>query len=142
MIRKYNNQDVEAVISCWRSASELAHPFLTEEFLNQESDNVRNIYLAFAETWVKEIDCSVIGFISLIENEIGGLFLDPAYHGAGFGRELTDKAYAEKGPLKVEVFKENVIGRRFYESYGFQRTGEFTHAASGQLTLRMAYKPG
>jgi putative acetyltransferase len=141
MIRKYQDKDIEAVVSTWRAASELAHPFLTEEFLDQEADNLRNIYLAFAKTWVMEADGAVVGFIALIENEIGGLFVAPKFHGQGLGRALVDKAVAEKGPLEVEVFRENVVGRRFYDAYGFRGTEEFIHEASGQATLRMAYIP-
>lgn len=139
MIRKYEDNDIETVVSIWRAASELAHPFLTKAFLDQENDNMRNIYLAFAETWVVEIDNSVIGFIALVENEIGGLFLDPKFHGQGFGRGLVDKAVAERGTLKVEVFKENVIGRSFYDAYGFRENEEFIHEPTGQATLRMTY---
>ena len=52
---------------------------------------------------------------------------------------MVDKAVAEKGPLTVEVFKNNVIGRRFYDSYGFQHVDEFVHEASGQDTIRMSF---
>ncbi len=141
MIRKYENKDIEAVVSSWRVASELAHPFLTTAFLDQEAGNVRNVYMTFAETWVAEIDKSVIGFIAMVENEIGGLFLDPKFHGQGFGRALVDKAVIERGSLKVEVFKANVIGRHFYDSYGFRGAEEFVHEASGQKTIRMMYTP-
>ncbi|MBT3700201.1 MAG: GNAT family N-acetyltransferase [Alphaproteobacteria bacterium] len=141
MIRKYDEHDIEVVVSTWRRASELAHPFLTKAFLDQEDANMRNIYLAFAETWVIEIDGVVVGFIALIEDEIGGLFLDPDFHGQGLGRALVDKAVIQKGPLKVEVFKENIIGRRFYDAYGFRETEEFIHEASGQTTLRMNFAP-
>jgi len=102
---------------------------------------MRNIYLTFAETWVMEADNAVVGFIALIENEIGGLFLDPGFHGQGLGRALVDKAVAEKGPLKVEVFKENRVGRRFYDAYGFREIEEFIHEATGQATLRMTFTP-
>lgn len=141
MIRKYEERDIEVVVSTWRRASELAHPFLTKAFLDQEDANTRNIYLAFAETWVTEVEGTVVGFIALIENEIGGLFLDPDFHGQGLGRALVDKAVIQKGPLKVEVFKENIIGRRFYDAYGFRETEEFIHEASGQTTLRMNFAP-
>jgi len=139
VIRKYEEEDLEKVVSIWRRASELAHPFLSKAFLDQEDVNMRNFYLAFAETWVLEVDGLVIGFIAMIENEIGGLFLEPEAHGHGFGRALVDKAVAEKGGLKVDVFKDNAIGRRFYDGYGFRKTEEFVHETSGQATLRMTY---
>jgi len=141
VIRQYEDKDIDNVLASWRRASELAHPFLTSAFLDQEADNVRNIYLAVAETWVMDIDDAVVGFIALIDNEIGGLFLDPKHHGQGHGRALVDRAVAEKGPLKVEVFRENLIGRRFYDAYGFQEIEEYVHEASGQPTIRMSYSP-
>jgi len=139
MIRKYQEHNIEIVVSIWRRASELAHPFLTKAFLDTEDGNMRNIYLKFAETWVIERQGSVVGFVALIENEIGGLFLDPSFHGQGLGRALVDKAVALKGSVKLEVFKENKIGRRFYDAYGFRQTEEFAHDKSGQATLRMTF---
>lgn len=141
MIRRFEKDDTDAVVATWRSASALAHPFLTQAFIDREAENVRNVYLALAETWVTEVDGEVVGFIALIEDVVGGLFLDPAYHGQGYGRAMLDKAVAEKGPLKVEVFKENTNARRFYATYGFQGTEEFTHELSGQRTLRMTFTP-
>lgn len=141
MIRKYTDEDKETVVSVWRSASELAHPFLTTEFLDNETDALRNVYLAFAETWVSEIDGEVVGFIAMIDEQIGGLFVRPDHHGRGLGRALVDKAVSDKGSLVVEVFKENPIGRRFYERYGFHERDEFVHEASGEVTLRLAFHP-
>jgi putative acetyltransferase len=141
MIREYKAADVDAVVSSWRLASELAHPFLAPAYLDQEADNVRNVYLAFAKTWVTEVDDRVVGFIALVENEIGGLFLVPAYHGQGLGRAMVDMAVADNGVLTVEVFKKNAIGRRFYESYGFRALEELVHESSSEETIRMSYTP-
>ncbi|TQV82261.1 GNAT family N-acetyltransferase [Denitrobaculum tricleocarpae] len=141
MIRRFAKEDTDVVVASWRSASALAHPFLSQAFIDREAENVRNVYLALAETWVTEVDGEVVGFISLIEDMVGGLFLDPAYHGRGYGRAMLDKAVAEKGALQVEVFEENAIARRFYTAYGFQGAEEFTHELSGQPTLRMTFKP-
>ena len=39
--------------------------------------------------------------------------------------------------LEVEVFKENKIGRAFYEKYGFKKIDEYIHDVTGNKILRM-----
>lgn len=141
-IRNYQPEDTDALISVWRSASALAHAFLTESFLTQEAQNMRNLYLPNAETWVVEREGKPVGFIALIENEIGedeigGLFLSPSLHGQGLGRAMVDHAVALKGPLKVEVFEKNAIGRRFYDRYGFIETGRYAFEPARETMVQM-----
>jgi putative acetyltransferase len=81
-VRKYRDTDVESVLSAWENTQALAHPFLPAAFQEQEKKNIREVYLPNADTWVVENDDHVVGFIALIGNEIGGLFVQPAYHGA------------------------------------------------------------
>jgi putative acetyltransferase len=138
MIRKYKTEDTDALVSVWEKGNALAHPFLSEEFVAQVAKDMRNIYLPKAETWVLESDEQAVGFIALLESEIGGLFLDPSLIGNGYGKKLVDHAFALKGPLRVEVFKENAIGRPFYERYGFVFEEEYLHEPSGSVTCKMA----
>ena len=74
----------------------------------------------------------------MIDSEIGGLFLDSDHHGTGYGRQMVDHVVALKGPLRVEVFKDNKIGLPFYERYGFAPTGEGVFEPSGHKTVKMA----
>lgn len=138
MIRKYKTEDTDALISIWEEAEGLAHPFLPAEVRNKVRKDMRNIYLPNAETWVLEEDGDPVGFIAMIGTEIGGLFLDPSKQGKGRGRQMVDHVVAIKGPLTVEVFKENKIGLPFYERYGFVVTGEGLFEASGDETFKMA----
>lgn len=138
MIRKYQIEDTDAVVSVWRAASIFAHPFLTEAFLDQEAQNLRNAYLPFAETWVLEGGGDVIGFIALVDDEIAGLFLKPSFHGKGLGKAMVDHAVTLRGPLGVEVFQKNLNARQFYEHYGFVEFEEYLHEPSGQMTIKMA----
>ena len=137
-IRPYRSDDVEPVIAVWQKANALAHPFLTPEFVADVHQAMRDMYLPNAETYVLEEDGTVVGFIALLGNEIGGLFLDPSLHGKGYGRALVDHAFALKGPLKVEVFCDNVVGRPFYERYGFEFVEDELHEPSGQINRKMA----
>ncbi|MDO6587416.1 GNAT family N-acetyltransferase [Salipiger sp. 1_MG-2023] len=137
-IRPYQAEDIEAVIGVWQRANALAHPFLAADFVAEVHQAMRDIYLPNAETHVLELDGRVAGFIALIGNEIGGLFLDPALHGRGHGRALVDHAVTLKGPLTVEVFRDNMIGRPFYERYGFQCVADELHEPSGHVSRKMA----
>ncbi|MEP3245363.1 MAG: GNAT family N-acetyltransferase [Sneathiella sp.] len=137
MMRHYTEEDTDALLEIWRKANTLAHPFLEEAFVKQVAKDMRCIYLPNAETWVMEEEGRPIGFIALVKDEIGGLFLDPDFHGNGFGKALVDHALSLKGTLSVEVFEKNRIGRRFYERYGFIETDRYLHDLSAEVTLKM-----
>ncbi|QDU92571.1 GNAT family N-acetyltransferase [Lignipirellula cremea] len=141
MIRQYQETDLEDLLAAWAAASELAHPFLSPEFQAQERKNIPQLYLPNAETWVTEKDGQVIGFIALIGNEVGAIFVHPRYHGQGFGRGLMDKAKELRGELEVEVFTANTLGRAFYQRYGFQLVEEKVHEPTGQDLMRLRLSP-
>ena len=137
MIREYKERDLSEILDVWYSASQIAHLFLTEEFFEQERRDISTIYLPNAETWVYELDEVVIGFIALIGNEVGAIFVDPAFHGQGVGCELMDKASGLRNTLELDVFEENLIGRRFYRRYGFSKVNEYLHEETGYKMLRL-----
>ena len=141
-IRQYESDDLKSVLSSWEKASEIAHPFLTEEFLDTERYNIPNVYLPNTDTWVAESGGEVVGFIALMENEVAAIFLDPKFHGMGIGKSLMDKAQDLHGTLEVEVFEANSIGRKFYDRYGFKFLGESIHEPTDQRILRLQYCPG
>jgi len=124
-------------VKVWEAASEVAHPFLSAEFQEVERHNISNVHLPNADTWVWESDGAVVGFISLLGNEVGAIFLDPKFHGAGIGRALMDHARDLHGELEVEVFTENVIGRAFYAKYGFELIQKKVHDQAGHEVMRL-----
>lgn len=138
-IRQYENSDLDAVLASWETATRLAHPFMTDEFIAQERINVAEIYMPNTDTWIVDIDGNVEGFIALMGNEVGAIFLQPKYHGKGAGKALMDKAQELHGDLEVEVFKANSIGRKFYSRYGFKHLDEKLHEPTGQQVLRLKF---
>ncbi len=138
-IRLYEEHDLDAVLQAWQSASRLAHPFLSKAFIAQERENIPNVYLPNTETWVADQDGAVVGFLSLLDNEIGAIFVHPQFHGTGAGRALMEKAKSRHPVVYVEVFQANAIGRRFYEKSGFQRVHTYLHEPTRQIMLRLKF---
>ena len=141
MIRRSKKTDVEAIIEIWFAASQIATPFLSDEFLAEERENIKRIWLPKAETWVFEADDSVVGFVSLIGNEVGAIFVRPDLQGRGIGRALMDHAASLRESLFLDVFEDNSVGRRFYDRYGFKFERKHIHEHSGQMQLRLSYNP-
>ena len=137
VIRRFRPDDADALVAIWEKASTVAHPFLDAAFVAREKHDLTTQHLHNAETWVLEANGCPAGFIALIGDEIGGLFVDPSHHGQGLGRTLVDYAVGIKGSLRVEVFEKNSIGRRFYQQYGFIELDSYDHESSGEVMLRL-----
>lgn len=138
-IRQYRQSDLDDVLDAWEVATRMAHAFMTDEFIARERINVAEMYLPNTDTWVAEVDGSVVGFIALMGNEVGAIFLQPDHHGQGIGKSLMDKAQELHGALEVEVFSANAIGRRFYQGYGFEEVEQKIHQPTGHTLLRLRF---
>lgn len=139
MIRNHKEQDLEQIINVWYKSSTLAHPFLKSSFVEKVKLDMTNIYIPNSETWVYEIDNSIVGFISMLDNEIAGLFVLPNNHSNGIGTKLVGFIKKKHSNLEVEVFEKNYIGRAFYYKYGFERIKKYKHEESGNEVLRLKF---
>ena len=139
MIRKYEETDIEELLEVWYEASSMAHPFLDSEFMEKEKQNIRDVYIPNTETWVSTNKDVLDGFIAMMENEVGAIFVRPEKHGQGIGKNLMDFVYQFHKELEVEVFKDNKIGRAFYDKYGFKIIKEHLHKDTNRPLLRMKF---
>ncbi len=101
----------------------------TIELINADKDEVKLFGVK---------DGKVVSFISLLGNEVGGLFVHAAHQRNGIGHQLMDFATKIRMPLTLDVFKDNPIGRSFYKQYGFVETGEVLEEETGKNQIRMA----
>jgi ribosomal protein S18 acetylase RimI-like enzyme len=121
-IRPYRAEDNAALTCIWLAASRIAHAFLDEEKLREQSKLVSD-YLPQAETWVACLSDQPVGFIGLIDTTIGGLFVKPQAQGMGVGRALISHGLSLKPQLSLEVYTLNQRTRSFYEKLGFKEIG-------------------
>ncbi|NNE13282.1 MAG: GNAT family N-acetyltransferase [Ilumatobacter sp.] len=136
-IRAYRASDLDAVLDVWHAASVIAHSFLPEDFFETERVTIAEQWLPMAEVVVAADDDSVLGFLALVGDEVGAIFVHPGHQGRGAGRALMDHARALRGTLELEVFERNAIGRRFYADYGFEPVGESVESRTGERQLRL-----
>ncbi|WP_347173567.1 N-acetyltransferase [Polaribacter uvawellassae] len=137
MIRKYNESEIPRLLEIWESAALIAHPFLSDEFHQMVKKAMKDMYLPNSDTWIYEESGTIIGFIAMINNEIGGLFVDPKQQAKGIGTSLVKHISQFHNTLEVEVFEKNKIGKPFYEKYGFKVIKEYVMKETNQKVLRM-----
>lgn len=120
LIRAYQAADVEALSEIWLAASREAHAFIGEERLLEQQALIETVYLPQAETWVATRDGEPAGFISLMDDFIGGLFVSPSHQGHGIGRRLIAHAMQLREQLHLEVYTANAQACAFYRALGFE----------------------
>ncbi|MBK1663299.1 GNAT family N-acetyltransferase [Rhodospirillum rubrum] len=120
-IRAYDGAvDLPRLSTIWFEASLQAHAFIGEKRLREQRRLIEEIYLPKAETWVACSGGSAVGFISLLDTFIGGLFVAPDQQGRGIGKALVAHALARTGELRLEVYTANQQAVSFYTSLGFK----------------------
>jgi putative acetyltransferase len=137
VIRPYSDDDLGEVLDVWYLASLEAHSFLDEDFFDTEREAISDRWLPASETSVFEIGGRVVGFVSMVGNEVGGVFVVPNRQNQGVGRALLDHVAATRPYLELDVFEANAVGRRFYDAYGFRVVNRDLDDTTGLPTIRL-----
>lgn len=124
VIRRASPEDYPQLCTVWLEASIVAHDFVEPGFWGSKKADMRDIYLPGSETWVIEKNGIPVGFLSLVENVLAALFVDPFEQGRGLGSSLIGKAKELRPALELTVYRENLRAVSFYEKHGFSITEE------------------
>lgn len=142
MIRAATEGDVEAIIEVWLAASRQAHGFVAEGFWESHADDMREVYLPRAETMVGTSQGRVVGFVSLVGDDLAALFFDPLYQGHGIGAGLLARAKTLRSQLTLAAYVKNDRAVTFYRRHGFRVAHERTDEATGELEVVMTWASG
>lgn len=113
--------DGPRLLQIWLDASRVGHSFLAEATLQEQLPKLRDVYIPHADNWVAVEACTIHGFIGMVENHVGGLFVAPEAHRRGVGRLLVEHAAERLGELTVEVYEQNESACSFYRACGFEQ---------------------
>lgn len=75
MIRRFEKNDINAVMQIWKRENIKAHSFISKEYWENNYNYVKEI-LPNAEIYVYILNENIVGFIGLNENYIEGIFVD------------------------------------------------------------------
>lgn len=122
--RIYTENDLERIVEIWLEGSKLAHHFIDADYWKSKQIEMKEVYLPMSQSYVIEEEGNLVGFISLVDNYLAALFVDPKEQGIGYGKQLLDNIKEQKESLDLRVYQENKNAVRFYLKNDFNISAE------------------
>ena len=140
MIRKFETQDLDAVMQIWLHGNLGAHPFIPASFWTDHFETVRDM-LPQAELYVHENEDTrqIDGFIGLTENHIEGIFVAKAARSKGVGKALLDHVKPLKPRLTLGVYQKNERALAFYRREQFAVHSEGIDEDTNEAEIQMLW---
>ena len=140
MVRKFETQDLDAVMQIWLQANLDAHAFIPASFWEAHFEMVRDL-LPQAELYVHEDAGTrqIDGFIGLTENHIEGIFVVKSARSKGIGKALLDYAKSRKPRLDLSVYQKNERALAFYQREQFTVQSEGIDEDTNEAGLQMLW---
>ena len=118
MIRKFEKNDISAVMKIWENENIRTHNFITKEYWENNYEYVKDI-LPNADIYVYILNEHIVGFVGVNNNYIEGIFVDINNQHSGIGTSLLDKIKEDKENLTLSVYKKNTNAIKFYKKNNF-----------------------
>ena len=140
MVRKFETQDLDAVMQIWLHGNLDAHAFIPASFWTDHFEMVRNM-LPQAELYVHEDKDTrqIDGFIGLTGNHIEGIFVAKAARSKGVGKALLDHAKLLKPSLTLNVYQKNERALAFYRREQFIVQSEGIDGDTNEADIQMLW---
>lgn len=140
IIRTYIVYDLDRMVEIWFEGSKQAHNFIPEDYWKSNQTAMREEYLPMSQSYVIEVDGVIRGFISLVDNYLAALFVDPNEQGKGYGKILLEYVKDQKESLDLKVYQENTNAIRFYLKNSFNISSESIDENTSTKEYAMTWK--
>lgn len=136
-IRSATRADVDAIASIWRSGWADGHAGRVPAELERERRTgswPAQVRDRLAQTWVAERDAYVVGFVTVVDDELEELYVAADARGSGVAATLLrhgERVVRDGGFTSawLAVVAGNDRARRFYEREGWRDRGDFAYRA-------------
>ena len=138
MIRKFEKNDINAVMEIWVNENIRTHNFIAKEYWKDNYEYVKDI-LPKADIYVYILDEQVVGFVGANNNYVEGIFVDINNQHSGIGTSLLDRIKENKDSLTLNVYKKNANAIKFYEKNNFIITSENIDKDTNEIEYTMTW---
>ena len=138
MIRKFEKNDINAVMEIWVNENIRTHNFIAKEYWKDNYEYVKDI-LPKADIYVYILDEQVVGFVGANNNYVEGIFVDINNQHSGIGTSLLDRIKENKDNLTLNVYKKNANAIKFYEKNNFIITSENIDKDTNEIEYTMTW---
>ena len=140
MIRKFETQDLDAIMQIWLHGNLDAHAFIPVSFWTEHFEMVRDM-LPQAELYVYENEdtLQIDGFIGLTENHIEGIFVAKAARSKGIGKALLEYTKSRKPSLTLSVYQKNERAIAFYRREQFAVQAKSIDEDTNEAEIQMLW---
>lgn len=138
MIRKFEKNNINAIMKIWENENIKAHKFIPKEYWESNYKFVKEA-LPNAEIYVYIIKEKIVGFIGLNNNYIEGIFVDTNNQYNGIGTSLLNKVKENRHNLTLSVYKKNINAINFYKKNDFVITSESIDENTNEIEYTMTW---
>lgn len=139
MIRKFKENDIDAIMQIWKNENIQAHKFISKEYWENNYNYVKKV-LPNADIYVYILKEKIVGFIGLDGNHIEGIFVNTHNQCNGVGTALLNKVKDNKSNLTLRVYKKNTKAINFYKKNGFVFIKESIDKNTNEIEYVMNWK--
>ena len=121
LLRPARSDDAAAVADVWLRSFAVALPTVRRTHSDDQVRAwIRDVLIADRETWVAEVDGMIVGIMSLADDWVEQLYIDPDWQGQGIGASLINLAKSHQpSGLQLWTFQVNEAARAFYKRHSF-----------------------
>ena len=138
MIRRFEKNDINAVMEIWVNENIRTHNFIAKEYWKDNYEYVKDI-LPKADIYVHILDEQVVGFVGVNNNYVEGVFVDINNQHSGIWTSLLDRIKENKDNLTLNVYKKNGNAIKFYEKNNFIITSENINKDTTEIEYTMTW---
>ena len=139
MIRKFNENDLDKVMTIWLDSNIETHNFIPKAYWETVSHFVKRA-MVLSDMYVYEKDETICGFIGLDDTYIAGMFVDASGRSKGIGKELLDYVKNIMPELVLRVYQKNERAIAFYKREQFEIVSESVDGNTNESEFVMLWK--